>query len=557
MGNVGVVAGILDHAGHRAKPGSACSCGQREGGAWPRPAGARSRPDRESRRRQAPRRRPSPPRRRRRRSSSRGAVGGLGCVMALPIGRRSAAVIRKRLCCEPRRDRRQAGATSAAPSSPAMSGWPAPGRAHPGCLTLEVAGRARQADAIVHDALVDADVVGDGRDGAQKHLRRQARRPAVDCTQEDITALLIRAGPRRPPGAEAEGRRPLHLRPRRRGGAGAGRRRHPVPLPARRDLGLRRARPAPASRPTMRGVNKAIILATGHAAGSEDDLDWAALARTGQPIVVYMGLKNLPAIADRLAAGGLAPIDAGRRHHGGDDAARSASWSRRWARSPSDAERLGLGSPALIVVGGIVAMRAALRGAVPPEPLGMTARGLIIGAPRSGSGKTSVTIGLLRALARRGMRGARRQIRPRLHRSRLPCRRDRPAGRQSRQLGDGARRCSTASPREARRRRRPGDRSRAPWACSTAFPAEPGRSGAAADLARLYRLPVLLVLDVSGQSQTAAAVAKGFADLRPGGAHRRRGAQPAGQRAPPAALPPRRSRRSACRWSARSCAIRR
>ena len=38
----------------------------------------------------------------------------------------------------------------------------------------------------------------------------------------------------------------------------------------------------------------------------------------------------------------------------------------------------------------------------------MTARGLIIGAPRSGSGKTSVTIGMLRALARRGlkMRGA-------------------------------------------------------------------------------------------------------------------------------------------------------
>ena len=40
--------------------------------------------------------------------------------------------------------------------------------------------------------------------------------------------------------------------------------------------------------------------------------------------------------------------------------------------------------------------------------------------------------------------------------------------------------------------------------------AAPGRSGAAADLAARYRLPVLLVLDVSGQSQTAAAVARGF-----------------------------------------------
>ncbi|TGT02596.1 cobyrinic acid a,c-diamide synthase, partial [Mesorhizobium sp. M8A.F.Ca.ET.213.01.1.1] len=34
----------------------------------------------------------------------------------------------------------------------------------------------------------------------------------------------------------------------------------------------------------------------------------------------------------------------------------------------------------------------------------MTARAIIIGAPRSGSGKTSVTIGILRALARRGLK---------------------------------------------------------------------------------------------------------------------------------------------------------
>ena len=36
---------------------------------------------------------------------------------------------------------------------------------------------------------------------------------------------------------------------------------------------------------TLRGVNQAIIFAAGHA-GAEDDLDWAALARTGQPIVI-------------------------------------------------------------------------------------------------------------------------------------------------------------------------------------------------------------------------------------------------------------------------------
>jgi cobyrinic acid a,c-diamide synthase len=39
---------------------------------------------------------------------------------------------------------------------------------------------------------------------------------------------------------------------------------------------------------------------------------------------------------------------------------------------------------------------------------------------------------------------------------------------------------------------------------------KPGRSGAAADLAARFRLPVLLILDVSGQSQSAAAVLRGF-----------------------------------------------
>jgi cobyrinic acid a,c-diamide synthase len=46
-------------------------------------------------------------------------------------------------------------------------------------------------------------------------------------------------------------------------------------------------------------------------------------------------------------------------------------------------------------------------------------------------------------------------------------------------------------------------------------PGTPGRSGAASDLAARFGLPVLLVLDVSGQSQSAAAVAAGFAAFNP------------------------------------------
>src|SRR5271166_2407753 len=42
-------------------------------------------------------------------------------------------------------------------------------------------------------------------------------------------------------------------------------------------------------------------------------------------------------------------------------------------------------------------------------------------------------------------------------------------------------------------------------------PAPPGRSGASADVAAALGLPVLLVVDVSGQAQSAAAVVKGCA----------------------------------------------
>src|SRR6185295_11911361 len=55
---------------------------------------------------------------------------------------------------------------------------------------------------------------------------------------------------------------------------------------------------------TMRGVNHAIIFATGHADGN---FDWGTLARTGQPIVIYMAMRNIEKIVQELAVGGLKP----------------------------------------------------------------------------------------------------------------------------------------------------------------------------------------------------------------------------------------------------------
>ena len=143
----------------------------------------------------------------------------------------------------------------------------------------------------------------------------------------------------------------------------------------------------------------------------------------------------------------------------------------------------------------------------------MTARGLIIGAPRSGAGKTSVTIGMLRALARRGLRvrGAKSgpdYIDHGFHAA--------ATGRPGVNLDSWA---MPAGLLNALAAECAADADfvliESAMGLFDGIPGESGRSGSAADLARLYRLPVVLVLDVSGQSQTAAALAKGFATYDP------------------------------------------
>ena len=139
----------------------------------------------------------------------------------------------------------------------------------------------------------------------------------------------------------------------------------------------------------------------------------------------------------------------------------------------------------------------------------MTARGLIISAPRSGAGKTTVTLGLLAALKNRGVavRAAKSgpdYIDPEFHAA---------ATGQS-----GVNLDSWAMPPALL------DALAAEAACDAdmlviegamglfdGVPAERGRTGATADLAARFTLPVLLVLDVSGQSQSAAAIVAGFA----------------------------------------------
>ena len=137
----------------------------------------------------------------------------------------------------------------------------------------------------------------------------------------------------------------------------------------------------------------------------------------------------------------------------------------------------------------------------------MSARGLLIGAPRSGSGKTTITLGLQRALARRGLtvRG-------------LKCGPDYidPAFHAAATGAPSANLDSYAMPPDLIARIAGDAAAEADLVIAEgsmglfdAVPGPAGRTGAGADIAALTGWPVILVIDVSGAAQSAAAVALG------------------------------------------------
>jgi cobyrinic acid a,c-diamide synthase len=137
------------------------------------------------------------------------------------------------------------------------------------------------------------------------------------------------------------------------------------------------------------------------------------------------------------------------------------------------------------------------------------ANGLLIAAPKSGSGKTVVTLGLMRALTQRGhaVSGAKcgpDYIDPAFHEA--------ATGRPSLNLDSWA--MPTPLLQSLAATTAQGASHVVVEAHMGLFDGVPGAAlatGSSADIAEILGLPVLLVLDVSGQSQSAGAVALGFA----------------------------------------------
>jgi len=135
------------------------------------------------------------------------------------------------------------------------------------------------------------------------------------------------------------------------------------------------------------------------------------------------------------------------------------------------------------------------------------APGLLIAAPRSSSGKTTVTLALMRALARRGLavRGAKcgpDYIDPAFHEAATghPSVNLDSFAMDDRRLDAAAGLASAGADLVI---------AEGSMGLHDGIVAGEGRTGANADIAARYGWPVVLVLDVSGAAQSAAAVALG------------------------------------------------
>ena len=234
------------------------------------------------------------------------------------------------------------------------------GPGDPGLLTLDALAGLSQADVVVHDALVDQRVLALA--GPQARLEFAGKRGGKPSPlQADISERLIALARARQRVLRLKGGDPFVFG---RGGeeamtlARAG-----IPFRIIPGVTAGLAALAAAGIPaTLRGINRAVIFAAGH--GAEEDFDWAPLARTEQPIVLYMVMHNLERIVAAILEAGLAA---------GTPAAIIVSASTPKQRVlvstlenlVGDARAQKLEPPAIVVIGEIVKLRDELAVAEP------------------------------------------------------------------------------------------------------------------------------------------------------------------------------------------------
>lgn len=241
------------------------------------------------------------------------------------------------------------------------------GPGDPGLITLHTLNALHQADVVIYDALVGDGVLRLAPPGAVlEYAGKRGGKPSP--RQPDITRRLVELARRGKRVLRLKGGDPFVFG---RGGEEAltlvasG-----VPFRVVPGITAGIGGLAYAGIPvTHRDTNHAVTFVTGHDATGDmtGGLDWDALARGSPVLVLYMAMKHLRRITDRL-------MEAGRSADEPVAVIASACTPAQQVLETTlggaadDTAAAGLKPPAVVVVGEVVRLRAALDwlGAVPP-----------------------------------------------------------------------------------------------------------------------------------------------------------------------------------------------
>ena len=232
-------------------------------------------------------------------------------------------------------------------------------------LTLRALRLLGEADVIVHDRLVSEAVLDMGRRDAERIFVGKAR-ARHSMNQDAINALLVRLARAGKRVVRLKGGDPLVFG---RGGeeaealATAGVAFEIVP-----GITAALACAADAGVPlTHRDASRAVILATGHTKDGVLALDFAALARPGATLAIYMGLHALAPLLDGLARHGFDPTTpAALVERGGTRQRRVLTGTL--PELVVQAEGWSSGGPALVLIGEVVARRMVVGQPREPRP---------------------------------------------------------------------------------------------------------------------------------------------------------------------------------------------
>ena len=225
------------------------------------------------------------------------------------------------------------------------------GPGDPDLLTLRAARLLERAEVVVHDGLVDRAVLALAARDAQM-ISVAKRRAHHTLPQEAICELLVREARKGRDVVRLKGGDPFIFG---RGGEEAEACRA-AGVPVEIVPGISAANGAAAATGialTHRDAASVVSFVAGQCKGLSDQ-DWAGLAGKGRTLVIYMGVKTAPRMAEKLMADGLAPdmplavIE---------NACRPAMRVLRGplAALPELVARESVKSPALIVIGEVTA----------------------------------------------------------------------------------------------------------------------------------------------------------------------------------------------------------